>query len=556
VHLVLLEAAGNQAYIFDSNRLTENVGASELTYRAGTEHVLAAVAQVTGRDSLWHENAERLASNLCDPRRNPPIEDGADLEVMLATSGKALLLARTAELAVSVVQATELSVAQDAPGLDLSGAVSAPWTWGRGELARAVDDIHHTLGQVRSALPGPEGRFLRLPVVRDCPVSGLPAEHWVRLRQEAEAISECSWAKREAAQGALRRLRAAFATATRLPGDVRELDAALESAEERWVAVVHADGNGLGAVFQGFAAHAGGAGFTGDRGLVDSYRRFSLALDRCTRHAFRRALAVLPASSGRDFPLLPLVLGGDDLTVLCAGTHGLALTTAYLRAFEAAPGEVPDGEVVGRILEEATGQARPSACAGVAIVKAHHPFHAAYQLAEELLRSAKGVNTPRRAPAPVSAVDFHVLHDASLSRLEDLRAHLRPAGMGTRLYGRPYVVSDPGDGAWAQAHHWGRLDRALGALRAKVSGGRARLLPASQTHALRRGLFLGKDEADAMLHLIADRYPPEAIAALQADPEHGSLFRKEEIAGEAVWVTHLLDALELDGMGASREEGL
>ena len=65
-------------------------------------------------------------------------------------------------------------------------------------------------------------------------------------------------------------------------------------------------------------------------------------------------------------------------------------------------------------------------------MKPHFPFHAAYDLSNDLLASAKSVkqkvNDSQGRFYPCSALDFHVLYDVSNARLARIR---------TGLHGRP-----------------------------------------------------------------------------------------------------------------------
>jgi hypothetical protein len=256
-------------------------------------------------------------------------------------------------------------------------------------------------------------------------------------------------------------------------------------------------------------------------------------------------------------PIVPLVLGGDDLTVLCEGYSALAFTRRYLAAFEdeTARSDLRGG-IIAQVAEKALGCPRLSSCAGVAIIKPHFPFYSAYELSEQLLRSAKKVKQKvthamdGKTPYPCSALDFHILFDSTFSELDAIRARLA-LGDKTRLTAKPYVVTPPErlDGAmgadWAGRQHCAGLEVRIKAIGEPDDEGRRRL-PNSQLHELREGLFLGHDQADARMQLIRGRYGKEGLnSLLELTGGSGSLFRQVE-GEEYQWETRFLDALEAE----------
>ncbi|MEN9262450.1 MAG: hypothetical protein Q6L60_15975, partial [Thermostichus sp. HHBFW_bins_43] len=203
------------------------------------------------------------------------------------------------------------------------------------------------------------------------------------------------------------------------------------------------------------------------------------------------------------------------------------------------------------------GVKRLSACAGVAVVKPHFPFSVGYELAESLIKVAKTVKTHVQKdgkPYPCSALDFHIVLDSSDVELGSIRGKLEFSekvgnqDWGLRLYNRPYVVSRledlseaPGKD-WAAFHHWDKLQSRINILLQQDEEGR-RLIPNSQAHDLRAGLFQGKQAADARYRLIRDRYP--TLQQLVGDSD--SLFMEAPAVDrkdKPIWLTALLDAID------------
>ena len=404
-------------------------------------------------------------------------------------------------------------------------------------------------------IPGPDHRFQRLPVVENCKTSGLPASVLEPLPGDAKPvpISKVSKTKYDAAdQGKLRLfelVKRRFEKAM-MPDDLDKLERRFKDTS--WIAIIHADGNGIGQIFMDFAKHCGGKDGSA-RDYLDKMRRFSCALDMCTESAFGRALEKMGDRLGGEkksekisLPVLPLVIGGDDLTVICDGQYAVRMTRDFLEFFEEETSKIDhlDG-IIPEIAEKAFGAGRLGICAGIAIVKPHFPFHSAYKLAVSLLDSAKSVKTKvlsNKTPFPTSALDYHVLYDSSGVELNQIRKKLIVDEGSTKLFSRPYIVSNL-EGLpqteWVSRRTFSLLKSRVEAMTAEDKDTKRRRLPNTQLHELRGGLFRGRKEADAIFGLIKGRYKDAGIDILSGDGE--SLFCQED----REYHTGLLDSLDL-----------
>lgn len=160
-----------------------------------------------------------------------------------------------------------------------------------------------------------------------------------------------------------------------------------------WIAIIHADGNGLGQVVQQVGRER------------DTFKQFSDNLDKATSFAANRAFRRLGITDCdyEVMPLRPIVLSGDDLTVICRADVALDFAHYFMDEFEYATGrgeekqdhaEIADTRKIlkgilkgNKIFKD--GSTYLSACAGIAYTKSSYPFHYGYELAETLCGVAK-----------------------------------------------------------------------------------------------------------------------------------------------------------------------
>ena len=112
-------------------------------------------------------------------------------------------------------------------------------------------------------------------------------------------------------------------------------DLAALGGQETWrnhIATVYADGNAIGALFDRIAAH----------GDPDLKEQASAAISAATRKSLLEAtLAVLGEDPREPLPVIPHIVGGDDLVVSVVADRAWRFTVSYLDAFRAHARDIP-----------------------------------------------------------------------------------------------------------------------------------------------------------------------------------------------------------------------
>lgn len=236
-----------------------------------------------------------------------------------------------------------------------------------------------------------------------------------------------------------------------------ESDATSAVPELSSVGVIHIDGNGVGAIMRDL-----GKAFKVACCHLDSLEeaaynhkdnpcnidedRFqwfvmevNYRLDGVVKQAVAKAWEKVTEIATEDDlpgpPVVPVLVGGDDVTVYTDGRYAIPFAEAYIRHYErltkdddllsvlaiVAGGKKADAperdrfEIADYIIQE---PGPLTASAGVAIVGRNFPFHIAYDLAEELVSRGKKLGK-KPGTVPCSTINFHVLRDATVLDPED-----------------------------------------------------------------------------------------------------------------------------------------
>ncbi|MCG3158188.1 MAG: hypothetical protein DKINENOH_04829 [bacterium] len=533
IQICLLDCSSIQHYVFGSNKLKANVGASHLVEKVYAEWIPQALQEVFPADGLA-EIRRRFEQWQHQPDKLLLHDENVLWETGYVGGGNALLIFRAAagaDPATAFLQSWTRRLLLEAPGLRPAAAII------RTTLAKLAEGIGLAFEDLRRN----KNHFLaetQLPrhgLTAECHFTGLAEEVRHPLRP-AEWISAAAHAKIRHAEEANRslalRYREVLHEAYEFPEETEQLGQARH--RENHVAIVHIDGNGLGERFKAC------------RDLVEM-RWLSLAVDQAMHAALAATLSRLlahlsvlnekvlqwqvPASAGRaPLPLRPLILSGDDATFVCEARLGLFLAETFMVALAGRPVQVPlppGAAKTPAMLEFERRQPPLTSGGGVAIIKTKYPFYRGYQLAASLCSEAKRVGRSRDQkegrPGVSSWLDFHMEFGGLSSALGEMRMQQYEVA-GASLLWRPWRIAPAAGSGGSELNPRNQTDlfsfevlkRAVVELAYHPEA--EKRWPRSKRHELAQALSGGRERTGEFLSLMAARglQLPEIPLAPQA----------------------------------------
>ena len=482
---ILFDTRSIQRYIFSGNRLKTNIGASCLVDRVFDDVLVKALQDVYGTGEVDAATWREVEAPDWEAQETA-------CRIGFFGGGKALVLVKRsgdeendqAQARAVVTQFTKALLTK-APGLRTGAAIGRLRLAADGTMARDGNeddaDDYAVLVRMLKEQQNTIAPVVTLPytgLTLCCPENDGTAAAWdaedqrfysweveMKLRADRRRLGQTALAEDELLEKLRSVLpeeeRETFLAGYAFPQEFEKLG---QRETENDIAIVHIDGNNMGRQFQ-------------DCKTLTEYKNLSLRVRQTTITAFAALTKELvqKRETGRDsyldtchqnedgdslLPIRPIVLGGDDMTFVCAAKIALRSADTIMQHMKA------DGI---------------NTCAGIAILKTAYPFFRGYQMAEQLCGAAKKKMRNLPAGDPRACwLDFAILHGEQAPTLEELRAQEYGTTMGPdyRLHFGPYCVDATEDDPHALAN----LFRGIEEMRTSLPTNKAKELRSVLAH--------------------------------------------------------------------------
>jgi len=396
---ILFDTMSIQQYVFGSNKLKDNLGASYIV-----EHIY-------------------------DYLENKSIDNPKDIEIGYVGGGNALFFTTTEEKAKEIIKDYTTYLLYSFPGISLAVAIKP--VFNNKNYSSEIKLLFELLAENKGKSI-PINTISSHGITDICRFSSLSVENIIELydkeknQKSNELISSVTITKRNyieevEKEGAKLLDLAGLSDYYTFTDEVDQLG--LKKGEDSHIAVVHIDGNGFGKTFINLQSVAETKQLSEQvkeavkKSFIDILQKYNE-----NKEHLNSIVDIKRNKENKEvLPIRPIILGGDDVTFVCHGKLGIWFAEEYMESFNT---YLVDGKFPF------------SSCAGVAIVKAKYPFYRAYELAEDLCDNAKKKNKKYDG----NWIDFQLAYSGLSNTLEEVRE----LQYNVKGFNRPYSIEKGG----------------------------------------------------------------------------------------------------------------
>lgn len=498
VKALLFDTRSIQRYIFSGNRLRTNIGASYIVDHLFDE-VLAGILE------------ERFPG--CDAKkwRELPVEVRLEhgCQLAYAGGGNAMVLfpedVPEARIHGIVTEFTE-RLLTEAPGLRTGVAIGGLEldTSYKADIRKLYQKLKHNQNTVQ-----PEVSLPYTGLTLACEVNGEAANYYGSVGgDKARFMSQETACKEKIADKANKALKTEYQAVLGGASFPMSIDQLGQVQAENYIAIVHADGNRMGKRFEncdGLVRHASLSKKVREKTKAAFGQLLAGIVSERESYKAKGLKLFVEEDGTVELPIRPIIIGGDDITFVCAGRMGLTYAKRFLESM---------------LADEDTDK-RIDCCAGMAILPTSYPFFRGYELAEQLCDAAKAKS---RSKEGTSWLDFALLHGEQAPTLGQIRQQEYTGAWVKDLHFGPYQVKAP------ESHF--SLDKLISLI------GQLRCQPSTKVKELRGVLQRGKHDLDQYKE-------QQAHLGQHLSEINGWKVYTEDIVDENTLQTPFVDAIEM-----------
>ncbi len=401
--VVILDIMSIQKYIFASNKLKENIGASLIISGIFKEKI----------KSPYNEYFESALKN--------GYEGGGNVVLIFKDIGK--------EKVLEVIREFTFRILEKYPGIDLGVGIDFGFA---GNLDKAYAEL-----QISKNKFIPISTIPSHGITAECNRTGLSSEIFYESNKQSSYISYSSYIKLKKLDEIKSEKGSDFMqnilSDSGLDGEYTFTDEleklGSKKGEDSHIAFVAIDGNSMSDRFMKCNDLSAKKQLSDT--LKEAVKNSFIGLLKIIDEEFKEIdeeLNIKYENGKKILPVRPIILGGDDVSFICEGSMGIYFASRFLKFF--AEQTVSDGLPL-------------SACAGVAIAHAKYPIYRIQKIAEELLSGAKDKRKKEQDEENDSGsyIDFQMFYSGIFGELGEIRKNHYDNIYG-KMYMRPYKIED------------------------------------------------------------------------------------------------------------------